>query len=69
MRVIIEVTVRRPEWLYEAALERSTEEGIDPEQFGLKNEDGEIDEASCLQMLLDPGHLPGCEVEGSEVES
>lgn len=35
----------------------------------LLNDDDTIDVGACLIMLLDPGHLAGCDVHGSTVES
>jgi hypothetical protein len=73
MRVTIDVTVHDKEALFEAALARAQEDGMSPEdceQFGLKDEDGNIQEGPCLQMLLDPGESPpGCEIEYSEYDS
>lgn len=73
MRVTIAVTVHDERALYEAALARALEEGMSPEdceQFGLKDEDGNIQEGPCLQMLLDPGESPpGCEIEYSEYDA
>lgn len=32
----------------------------------LLDEDGEVDVATCLVTILDPGHLPGCSIDSSE---
>lgn len=70
--VTIEVTVHDEQALYEAALEHARRDGMDEqtiEEFGLKDEDGNIQPRWCLQMLLDPGVSPaGCTIEQSQVE-
>jgi len=50
-----------PDTLRRAAL---AHEDADPEQTFL-NEDGTVDVESCLVMMLDPGHLQGCDIQHS----
>jgi hypothetical protein len=58
--VTIAATVSDAQALYDAAVAHAERNGMTPEQieeFGLKDDEGEIDPRWCLQMLLDPGHL------------
>jgi hypothetical protein len=52
--------------LLEAARVRALAESSPTEE--LTTEDGEPNIPACLQMLLDPGSLAGCEIYGSTAE-
>jgi hypothetical protein len=62
------VEITDAEQLYQAARAKCIEEGIeDPDEL-LKPDGEEIDSARCIQMLVDPGTLPGCEIQDSTCE-
>jgi hypothetical protein len=52
--------------LYEAAAKHEDAQP-DPDDL-LKDDEGEIDIGACLQMLLDPGSLAGCEIISGDAE-
>lgn len=52
-----------PQQLVSAARAHPDAAGIPTEDF--YTDDGEIDIAKCLVTLLDPGTLPGCEIQDS----
>lgn len=58
-----EIRVWDPKQLVEAARAHPDAAGMATEDFYLG--DGEVDIEACLVMLLDPGSLPGCAMEGS----
>lgn len=56
--------------LFEAAVHHAVhKDGLKPaEADELLRPAGEIDPAACLTMLIDPGHLVGCEINETSVE-
>jgi len=60
--VTISLAVHTPNALYAAALAHEDCSGPDD----LLDDDGQIDVAACLCMLLDPGTLAGCSINSSE---
>jgi hypothetical protein len=62
----LSLTVEQPEELLRAAMAHPHAEGMLRDEF--LNDDGTIDIESCLVMLLDPGHLPGCDIIDSSAE-
>lgn len=69
-QVTIDTIVHDAERLFQAAYERALENDNGSAQAidFLKHPDGSINVNSCLLMLLDPGHLPGCDIAHSSVE-
>jgi hypothetical protein len=66
----IELDVTDKRVLYEAAFSHATQNGLTREQaLQLFREYDEMDIGACLVQLLDPGSLPGCEIEHSEAQS
>lgn len=68
--VSIELTVHDEEELFKAAFEYAVDKDKqDPDYaVGYLRPDGEVDAGACLQTLLDPGSLPGCEIQHSSAE-
>lgn len=64
--VTVDVEVYDIDELYAAAKQRAINDSGDPDDVLL---DGEPDAGLCLQMLLDPGSLPGCSILQSNVDS
>jgi hypothetical protein len=66
----LELEVHFLDALYDAALEHAIH--VDGMSFEHATEslrrDGVIDAAACLGMLLDPGSLPGCDIDHHAVE-
>jgi hypothetical protein len=64
----IYVRVFDAEALYQAAMAKMEQDGIEDAEESLRP-NGEIDTAKCLQMLLDPGESPpGCQILDSACE-
>ncbi len=63
---VLQLTVNDPKALVEAARAHPDALGIETEDF--YQDDGEVDTAFCLAMLLDPGTLPGCSIHQHYVE-
>jgi hypothetical protein len=65
----MEITVDNEMVVYAMALEHAMKkDGMSKDAAEeLLQPGGEIDVPACLQMLVDPGYLPGCSIEGSEV--
>lgn len=65
----LDLRVDDPQQLYDAALERAIDDGLDEEDartlLGSRDDPRIVD---CLTMLLDPGRLPGCSIDGSGTE-
>lgn len=65
-RFTLEVTVHSPEWLQVAARERAIAEGVEPADYDETRAEHGI--GYDLQMMLDPGSLPGCDIQHSYAE-
>ena len=63
--VWVHVKVHDKEALLEAAMKHAQEvDGLpEAEALELLQPDGEIDQGACLTMIVDPGSIPGCEIE------
>lgn len=70
-RFTAEIVVHDLQQLYDAALEHAQKvDGISCELAteNLHDEDGEIDVASCISMIMDPGSIVGCDIRESSTE-
>jgi hypothetical protein len=63
----IDLDVYDPQLLWDTATQRALDDGYPPDDdvLGTRNEP---DVRGCLTMLLDPGSLPGCSINDSDVE-
>lgn len=63
--VWVHVRVHDKEALLEAAMKHAKEvDGLTHDDAdSLLCPDGEIDQGACLTMIVDPGSIPGCEIE------
>lgn len=65
----LDLQVDDPQQLYDAALDRALVDGLDAEEareiLGSRDEPKVED---CLTMLLDPGRVGGCSIDGSGTE-
>lgn len=65
----LELRCYDPDELFDAALRRLIEDGVDEEDAkNTLKPDGEIDVCACAQMILDPGSLDGCSIHNSSCE-
>jgi hypothetical protein len=64
--VTIELTVNDAAALLDAATARAIADGAPVDD--LVDAEGEPNTCACLQMLLDPGNLDGCDIEQSSAE-
>lgn len=65
----MDLQVDDPQQLYDAAMERAIEDGLDEDGARTllgSREEPQIED--CLTMLLDPGRLRGCSIDGSGTE-
>jgi hypothetical protein len=70
-QVTIDVTVNDAQRLFHNAMHRAVRNDhmtLD-EAKELLNPDGQVDIGACLQMLLDPGSLAGCNIHHSSAEA
>ena len=69
--ITVSVRVNNKKQLHEAALKQLIEiEGMD--EAGAKamlSPYGDLDPGACLQVIIDPGRIPGCVVIQSDVET
>jgi len=63
--VWVHVKVHDKEALFEGAMKHAQEvDGLPgDEALELLKPDGEIDTGACLTMIVDPGSIPGCEID------
>jgi hypothetical protein len=65
--VTLIIDVHDPAELFDAALIHAMQDGLEQDYAtGFLRPEGEFNVGACLQMLLDPGKLPGCDILGSE---